>query len=757
MTPLGKSDNLGLVMPLPPATLAQLFWNPALPVVAVVLLAVCFAGATLWARQGLVPRFGFRRAWPILAARSLLFLLLLVALLDPFLRRTLAQQEARQVLVLQDVSASMDVQDSGGASRAERARALIDRVRREAPAGVSVRVRTFDTALLPEHAGPRPAAAPTGTDIGGVLAETAQRLETPDTAAIVLVSDGGDEPIQPVRLPVAPLLALGVGSDLSRMADVTIVQTDSPEVVEKEANFVVSADLAATGSEAFRNSLRQVGVNLLCLQDGKWVPADHRTADLRSGRCRVAFTTACREPGTAQFRLAVEPVPGEATALNNQRTVRVEVRRKTLDVLYFSRRLGADLKMLRQELGTDPAITFTALYRSTGERYTVQLPPEGAAVVGEDELARGFPTDPERLRRFDCLVFGSFPAHEWSAAEMKAVLQFVEQGGGVVWLGGDDSFDGGGYGVSPLLPLLPWRCTGSGSSLQRAAFLVSVPPAAEQHPAVAGLRELLESGGSNSAPATIAVTSVNTPGDPLPGAEVLLEAATAGRKVPLALEHRHGRGRVLTMASNTSWLWSREPGAPAQFYRRFWRQAVRAVCGQVEGGRVLQVTWNKTSFRPGEHILGIVRAPGAGDIRLRGAVTGAEGTHPLTVSGPENGAWQVDWLLEARGVWTIQLTAERGGETLEVYRKTLTVAPLPDEGSRLARQDAELARLATRCRGAYVPEEEARNLGAQLAAYLRPVTRVETRSIVSDGPWFLLLVIATVLAELALRRRLNLL
>ena len=211
------------------------------------------------------------------------------------------------------------------------------------------------------------------------------------------------------------------------------------------------------------------------------------------------------------------------------------------------------------------------------------------------------------------------------------------------------------------------------------------------------------------------------------------------------------------MASNTSWLWARETGAAALFYRRFWRQSVRAVCGQTEGGRVLQVSWNKTVYHPGEHVAGTVRTPGVTDVRLRATVASADGMRPLTLAGPENGAWLVDWLLESRGVWTIQILAERGSETLDVYRKTLTVAPLPDEGSRLARQDAELMRLAAHGHGAFVPEEHAETLGAQLASYLRPAMRLENRSLVSDGPWFLLLVLATVLAELALRRRLNLL
>ena len=627
------------------ATYVRLDWQPALPVVAVVVLAVCFAAAIGWARRGLVARFGVRRAWPILAARGLLFLLVLIALLDPLVRRNIARQEQRQVLVLEDVSASMQVRD-GADTRAARASRLIDRVRADVPSGIHVLVRRFDTGLRPDDAPAANAKEPAGTDIGAALSEAATRLETPDTAAVLLVTDGGDEPIQPTRLPTAPLLVLATGSAGSDWPNVAIAQTEAPEVVEKEATFTISADLAATGPTAFRNALRQVGVTVQRLQEGNWVPLERRTADLRNGRCRVSFSTACTEPGTAQYRVAVEPVDGERTTLDNRRTLRVEVRRKTLDVLYFSRRLGADLKMLRQELGTDPGMTFTALYRSTGERYTVQAPPEGAAVLGEGELAKGFPTDLEHLRRFDCLVLGSFPAQEWSADEMKALLQFVEQGGGVILLGGDDSFDGGGYQVSPLQPLLPWRCNGSVSSLLRETFVVSVPPSAEQSPAVAGLREVMTAGGTNGAPVTLAVTSLNFPGDPLPGAEVLLEATSVGRKAPLVLMHHYGKGRILTVASNTTWLWAREPGASALFYRRFWRQSVRAVCGQTEGGRVLQVTWNKTVFRPGERVVASVRAPGATDVRLRATVTGPDGTHPLTVGpGQEPGTWQVEWSL----------------------------------------------------------------------------------------------------------------
>jgi uncharacterized membrane protein len=747
-------------MHLPPATLAQLFWNPALPVAAVLAAALLFVAAAIWAWRGLAARFGARRAWPILAARGALFTLLLLALLDPVWRQSVAGQEPRRVVVLTDASASMDVRDApGGTARAERARQFVARARDALPRATRVEERRFDAALWPAEATAAaargPSEEPPGTDIGAALSETAARLETPDTAAVLLLTDGGDETVEPVRMPAAPLLILGVGGDGRPWPNLAVAQVEAPDAVEKESTFTIAADITATGPPALRAGQEAAAVDLLRRDGASWRPVERRTADLRNGRGRVTFTASCAEPGAADFRVAVAPAAGEWSALDNRRTLGVDVRRKTLGVLYFSRRLGADLKMLRQELGGDPAVSFCALYRSTGERYTVQMPPPGAAAMGEEELRRGFPGDAERLRRFDCLLLGSFPAHEWAAAEMRAVLQFVEQGGGLILLGGDDSFDGGGYFDSPLQPLLPWRGAGGGSSLQRGTFTVSVPAAAEQDPAVAGLRDAL--GGGDGATAVLTVTSLNVPGDPVAGAQTLLEAAGGGRKAPLVLSHRYGRGRILTVASNTTWLWAREPGAAAAFYRRFWRQAVRAACGQTEGGRVLQVVWSKPVYRPGESAVATVRAPGVTDARLRAVLDGASGSRPLPVTAGEDGAWRVEWPVEARGVWNVQMTAERGGETLETYRRVLSVAPLPDEGSRLARPDAELDRLAARGHGVYAREQDAGALLDRLAACVQPAARIVPRSVVSDGPWFALAAVLAAVAELVARRRLNLL
>jgi uncharacterized membrane protein len=743
--------------------LAVLFWNPALPLVLVCAIVALLVAAFVYAYRRLTARFGRRRAWPVLAARGVLFLLLLVALVDPVVRRLTRPDDARRVLVLMDDSASMGVSD-GQVARRQRARAALASLRESLPARVHLDVRLFADRLTGQapdsaSAGATPAAPaanaaePVGTDIGAVLDEAAERAESDDVAAVVLLSDGGDEPIRAPKLPRAPLAVVGFGEDGSRWSNVAVKQVVAPESVEKQAAFTVEVDLTASGPAAFLQRQEQVSVVLLRQDGARWTPLATQWAKLAGGRARVAFETRCEEPGQVLFRVQAATVPGELSPLDNRRTFPVDVRREALDVLYYSRRLGADLKMLRQELGTDPALTFTALYRTLGERFTVQ----GTQVATEEELTRGFPTDPERLRRFDCIILGSFPAHEWSAEEMKVLLAFVEQGGGLVWLGGEESFDGGGYGFTPLQPLLPWELAGGESSLQRGSFAVSVPSLAAGQPAVAGLRELLAETGTNGLARTPSVSSINAPAALRAGSEVLMEAELPGRRAALVILHRYGKGRIVTVASNTTWQWARESGASAQFYRRFWRQAVRAVCGQSEGGRVLQVTWNKNLYRPGDPVVAGVRLGETAGVQLKASLSGPGGTVPLPVNAagsPE--AWQVEWVLRSRGAGTFVLTAERGGEVIETYRRTIPVAPLPDEGSRLACNTAELGRLGGKGSGFYLPEEQAGELATRLATLVQPASRTDTRSVVSGSPWFLAAVLIAALAELAFRRRLNL-
>ncbi|MDD5705217.1 MAG: hypothetical protein PHR35_04785 [Kiritimatiellae bacterium] len=722
-----------------------LIWRPALPAAGLALAPLLLAAMLYWQWRRWRRRLGARRAWPLAAARSVTVALLVLAMLDPACRRELQDTARQRLLVLVDRSDSMRVADDGVATREARAEALVGLVRQALPPGVEMARWSFAAETWPEGA-PAPAGAAPGTDIGGALLAAAE--QEAQAAAVLLLTDGGDEPPQPLRLPRAPLVLAAIGSDPAGWRDVSVTELRVPSAVECGVTFPVEADLLARGhaDASFRAGLENLEVALARARaGGNWEQLASSRADLRQGRAQVRFETRCDEPAVWRYRLTVAGAPAELSPLNNRRAATVEARREALDVLYFSRRLGADLKRLRQTLSGDQALTFTALYRTGGERYTVQAG-EGVDVAS---LRQGLPADAAALRQFECLILGSFPSQLWTAGEMRTVLQYVEAGGGLIWLGGEESFDAGGYEASALAPLIPWRL-GGGGALQRGDHPVTVPLAAADDPAVAGLRELL----AQSEGETLTVAAMNLPGALAPGARVLLEAERPQGRAPLLVTQAYGRGRVYALASNTSWQWAGGHGVADTFYRRLWRQMTRAAAGASAGGRLLQVTWEGNALRPAGRTTAAVRVTEPEGVSLRATLADGGGSTALPLErGDETGLWRVALSFRGRGDYTFRLEALRGGEVAESYEKLLPVAPPAEEGTRLECRASDLKRLAERAGGACFEEAEAEGLIAAVTERMRRPRRFEQVSLISRGPWFALAVLLALLAEWMLRRR----
>ncbi len=736
------------------AIMPALVWRPALPPLALAIVMLLLAAMVLVQAQQLARRFGRRRAVPVVVARSLTVLLLLTAVLDPAVPRRSAAGPRRRLLVLVDRSASMKVRDANDTSREARADAVLrmlhDRLERMA----DLAVWSFADRVWKEPPPPADDTA-SGTDLGGALLTAADEAGAVD--AVVLLSDGGDEPPEPPRLPRAALFACVIGADPATWRDTAVESFEGPPTVERRTTVELAAVLRAHSHQApgFRETLARREVRLWHRHpDGTEALLETRQADLAGGQATMRFPVRCDDEGIHQFRIELDAGAGELSPLNNRRSLRIEARGESLDVLYFSRRLGADLKRLRQALGTDPALAFTALYRTGGERYTVQAPD------GDDSgaLERGLPTAPGALRRYDCLLLGAFPAELWQADEMRAVLDYVSEGGGLVWLGGEEAFEGGGYEASALAPLIPWRLRGGGSTLTREEAPLSIPPASASDPAVAGLAGILDEAYRAGGDRPITLSAFNLVRDLSPAARALIEVNRPQGRAPVLVAQPYGRGRVYAFASNTSWQWAGGPPAAATFYRRLWQQLARAAAGATEGGRHLQVVWEGNRLRPAGRTSARVQVIGAPDARLRATLTDTRGqqTLPLVPVPDVPDTWRAEMSFRTRGENRFRIEAVRDGAPLETYERTLLVAPPEDEGSRLGPQRAALERLTAREGGRAYAETEAGQMADDLLHTLQTGTRTELASVVSHPYGYALACLATLSAGWFLRRRLNL-
>ena len=714
--------------------LATIQWRPQVNPLAGGLLVLLLGGWAYWTHRRLCQRFSSGKALALILPKLVVMALLVVALFEPVRDHERRELLNGKLLAVTDVSSSMDVRDDGVASRRARAGQILDRLKAELPAHIVVENLEFDTQL---RAAGRPLTnGIRGTDLGGCLVALAERNDISSTLGVIVFTDGGDEPVHPATLPPVPLTVIGIGTNPTNWNDIAITALDAPPAVEKDTQFEIAADLVARG-----NLTRSVTVKLE--HDGKTIAT--QVVDLSRHRARVKFPVTSAAPGSQNYRLFVEPVAGELSVLNNERRLVVDVQKKSVHVLFFTRELGMDFKMLRSEIGRDPGIAFTALYRTLSERFTVQ----GDRLAGDEPLEAGFPTDLKTLQLFDCVILGSFAASDWSRDQLAVLTNYVAAGGALVFLGGEKSFGRGGYAGTPVAALLPWQIESTEPELARGTFAVNIPAAGQGHPIVAGLAEPLT------------LSSVNSPGGLKAGATALLSVNRGGRSVPVVAVQPFGKGRVLGIASNTQWEWARQSEALRNSYGLFWRQAVRNLTGKTEGSRYLAVQWDQAQYRPGEQasvgirLTGLVGNP---PVRLSATLSLTNQLQPIPVDSRPGRAneFMVQCRFKERGEYGFRLVAYQGEAVVDSYEKMVPVAPPLAEGSRLELDEEALKKLAERSGGAYFHETQADEIGKTLAArFLEKSITTET-PLVTTGPYFAVLVLALCGIEWWLRRKVNL-
>ena len=714
--------------------LASIQWRPQLNPLLGGLLVLGLGGWAFWTYRRLTQRFLPGKSLALLAPKLLVLGLLIFALFEPV--RDQERRELRQgkLILVTDVSSSMDVVDDGVASRRARAGKILDQLRNELPASVAVEMLEFDTQL--RSAGRPVTNGIRGTDLGGCLVALAERNDISGALGVVVLTDGGDEPVRPATLPPIPLTVVGIGTNPTNWNDIAVVAVDAPASVEKETQFEITADLVARGTLN-----RPVTVKLE--NAGKTLAT--QVVDLARRRVRVKFSVTCAETGLQNYRLSAEPLPGEISVLNNERRVVVDVQKKAVHVLYFTRELGQDFKMLRSEIGRDPGIALTALFRTLSERFTVQ----GDRLTGDEPLEAGFPTDLKTLQLFDCVILGSFAASDWSRDQLAVLTNYVSEGGTVIFLGGEKSFGLGGYAGTPVATLLPWQIAAHEPELARGTFAVSIPAAGQGHPIVAGLDTELT------------LSSVNNPGVLKPGASALLTANIGGQQIPVVAEQSFGKGRVLGIASNTQWEWARKSDALRNAYGLFWRQAVRNLTGKTAGSRYLSVLWDQEHYRPGEQASAGIRLTGLTanpPVRLAATLSLHPQSQPIAVDPQQGRAneFAAQCRFKERGEYGFRLVAYQGEAVVDTYEKVLSVAPPLAEGSRLELDEAGLKKLAEKTGGAYFHESQAAEIGKTLAAKFMEKAIITETPLVTAGPYFAVLVLTLCVVEWWLRRKANL-
>jgi len=725
----------------------KLEWNPSFgPVVTAAI--VLGAGVYFYLLfQRLVSRHGHRNSWLLLLPKMILVGLLVLALLDPDLKLSGGNSTPAKVLILQDISSSMDLRDDGSSTRSERASRLISELKASAPSSIQFQVLPFDTALHEQGYVPKDNSV-RGTDLAGMFMALSNQPNLADADGIILVTDGGDETVDLANPPTQPIGIVGVGAPPDTWNDIGIGAVTAPASVEENSHFDLEADLyAQPGTHEDISSLK------VSLEEGsgdKWTEVQSQNVDLSSLHAAALFHVQVNGTGALRYRVRLPELPGELTYANNTRVVNVQVQQRALHVLYFTQELGVDYKYLRTELASDPGVVFTAMYRVLEDQFTVQ-----GDRTGFQDLAQGFPVKDDVLKRYDCLILGSFAASQFTDEQTQALVRYVEGGGALIMLGGESSFGRGGYADTKLAPLMPWAISNDEPEMATGSFPVAVAPSGGAVEFTSGLREDLGATGG------AAIDSLNRPGGLRPGAIGLLDATISNHTEPVVAWQHYGKGQVLGIATNTLWKWASAGHETRALYGRFWRQAVRGLTKKLEGGSLLGIRWNQEHYRPGEQAVVEVQlreTSDTGDIRLVGSIHTPAGDKDvsLTPVTGQAGVYTVKIPLPQRGDYTFRLSAYAGTRLAESYERPLAVEPLVEEGANPELKEAYLRQIATKARGVYTNEKDLDPIKAFLRGQIVSLQSSVAVPLVNFWNIFVILVILILVGEWFLRRRLNL-
>ena len=400
----------------------------------------------------LVYRSGLQRVsrW-LLVVRVVALVLLIGLLMAPVLEVTLQTQRLPLVALLVDDSESMRLSD-GDTVRSEVAQQVLNNSAFEA---LSERARVarfrFSDVLTPMAEGESLTWAGRATDVAGALDGVREQTVGEGLAAVVLVSDGGQNlGGRPTRAAVdlgVPILSVGVGDPVAPV-DVAIVSAVVDPLGYVGRALEMQVRVVSSGFDRVRDQIR-------VFIDGKEVAA--KTVVLSDGEQTVAFELRPERPGRHAFSVEIAPQVGERTVVNNRVVVPAEVLKSRVRILMLSGSPSADLSYLRRVIESDSNLELDLLVR-------VQ--------------AAGWSREVQRVMRMvsehDLVVLLNVPYKEIAGTSEQALVGFVEKGGGLLVIGGDAVFDGD-YGLSSLANVLPVQFLRSVNTFVDDAFSLGFP------------------------------------------------------------------------------------------------------------------------------------------------------------------------------------------------------------------------------------------------------------------------------------------
>ena len=379
---------------------------------------------------------GRRRARQLVALRLAALGLLAWMLLEPTYVRSVRRKFDRQVAVLWDQSASMDLTDDGAAKpRITIAREAVEKSGILKQLGEHVRLREFRFARSPETDTRAPAEGwNQATDIAAALDAVLDQIPPDELAGALLLTDGRhnrpsrvEDSARRFGILDAPLGIVAVGSpDPPR--DAAVLAVRSPDAVHLGERMRVAADLKFDGFKG-----KQAKVQLTC--DGKVI--DERAISIPQDHHReeVKFVHQPEQGGTGGYKIVILPLEGERFTDNNEWAFETSITEARTNVLLVDSQPRWEFRYLRNLFyGRDKSVHLQWMLLHPDQAEGQSLPDVAASAsrpFGQAAATR-LPENEAEWRKFDVIILGDLPHDAISEETWTIISRCVNERGALL-------------------------------------------------------------------------------------------------------------------------------------------------------------------------------------------------------------------------------------------------------------------------------------------------------------------------------------
>lgn len=749
--------------------------------------------------------WSYRRAGSVSWVRGLAALLkgiavvaLAVCLVEPLFTGTRPRPGSNLFLVVTDNSRSLKLSD--GDSGASRGQTMKTRLADDSSwltrlaQDFDVRRYVFDTNLRPVKSFSELTIDGEASAMNTSLAALVDRFRGQPVAGILLLTDGNatdlsDVPLDTKKLP--PVYSVAIGADRG------LVDLSVSHVAVSQTNFEAAPVTITATIDGRSVSGKEVGVRLLNeageeierrkvekISDGE--PSVQRFL-LRPEKAGLSFYTVQAFLSGEEKLSESDSTSKEATLANNRRLVTVDRGGGPYRVLYVGGRPNWEFKFLRRALDEDDEVKLVGLVRiakkepkftflsRSGERTNPLFRGFGnkdeqaeqydqpvllrLGTENKEELIGGFPKNSDDLFRYHAVVLDDIEAAFFTQDQLSLLQQFVSRrGGGLLMLGGKESFVEGGYQRAAVGEMLPVYLDRAESATIDASYRLLLTREGWLQPWIRVRTN--EQDEQKRLAAMPEFKSLNSVRAIKPGASVLAQVTSSdGTDRPALVVQPFGRGRTAALLIGDLWRWNLKRTDHTQSdLEKSWRQTVRWLVSDVPGRVEVETRRSFAGALPAVQVL--VRARDAQFESLDNAHVAMRVQTPddrkvelvAESSDRSPGQYEATFAPRASGVYraTITVTAADGSE---VGQREIgwTVEPQTEEFRTLAVNRSLLEQLAKDTGGEVVEADDLDQFVGSLPNRKIPIVETWTYPLWHQSSVFLLAV-GCLIGEWGLRR-----